>query len=417
MTPRERFLRIVRDGLCIGCGLCQAICGRDKVIVAKDQDGELRPQIAGELNDADVDRVYATCPGTRVEGLPEHEILNAPHRDVIWGAYHRLLLAHSGTDIVRHEGSTGGVLTALAQHLLRTGTVSFILHVRASEADPTFGEMTLSRTSDEVFKAAGSRYGPTDVLSQIDSILDLHEPFAIVAKPCDLNAVRNLAHLDTRVDRYVKYWLAPVCGGFMPTSSMDAFLNSHGLSRSTIKSMRYRGRGCPGPTTIETQAGKVHDFDYLDMWGEDESSWSLPFRCKVCPDGIGEGADVAAADNWPGGSPDRELAKSDPGTNAMIIRTNAGLELVETAAHDGALVLDGDTTIENLHDTQPHQVTKKKFVSARYTGLAEAGRLVPKTYGLRLLECAQLADQSELERQRVGAFARATRLGFGPAEA
>jgi len=268
MTPHERFLRIVGDGLCIGCGLCQSVCGQDKVTVVKDQDGELRPQINGDLSDQDVDKVYATCPGTRVEGLPAHQMLNAPLKDVIWGAYHRLLLGHAGTEAVRHEGSTGGVLTALTQYLVRSQRVAFVLHVKASDTDPTFGEMTLSRTSDDVFKAAGSRYGPTDVLSQVDSVLDQNEPFAIVAKPCDLNAVRNLARLDPRVNRYIKYWLAPVCGGFMPTSSMDTFLNSHGLNRSTIKSLRYRGRGCPGPTTIETLTGEVHDFDYLDMWAK-----------------------------------------------------------------------------------------------------------------------------------------------------
>lgn len=416
MTPQERFLRILKDGLCIGCGLCESVCGQAKVVMTKDQDGELRPRITGKLSEEDVDKVYATCPGTRVEGLPEHEISDAPHQDVIWGAYHRLVLGYAAINAVRYEGSTGGVLTALAQYLVRSQSVAFVLHVKASTDDPTFGEMTLSRTPDEVQTAAGSRYGPTDVLSQMGAVLDRNEPFAIIAKPCDLNAVRNLAHLDARVDRYIKYWLAPVCGGFMPTSSMDTFLESNGMSRSTIKSLRYRGHGCPGPTTIETQSGEVHDFDYLDMWGEDESSWSLPFRCKVCPDGIGEGADIAAADNWPGGSPDRELAKSDPGTNAMIVRTKAGLGLVEAAARDGAITLAGDTTIENLNQTQPHQVNKKMHVAARYSGLAQAGRLFPETHGMRLLECSELADRSELERQRSGAFERATRLEVGQAK-
>ena len=39
------------------------------------------------------------------------------------------------------------------------------------------------------------------------------------------------------------------------------------------------------------EQGRVVELDYLDMWGEDDSAWSLPFRCKVCPDGIGEAAE------------------------------------------------------------------------------------------------------------------------------
>ena len=42
----------------------------------------------------------------------------------------------------------------------------------------------------------------------------------------------------------------------------------------------------------------------------------MPFRCKICPDAIGESADVAALDTWPGGSPKGE----DEGFNAVIAR-------------------------------------------------------------------------------------------------
>ena len=91
------------------------------------------------------------------------------------------------------------------------------------------------------------------------------------------------------------------------------------------------------------------------------------------------------------------------------------MELVEAAARDGALALSGDTTIDNLNETQPHQVNKKMYVAARYAGLTEAGRLITEAQGMRLTECSELADQTELERQRVGAFERATSLGSSPA--
>ena len=410
MTPDERLMRIVEDGMCIGCGMCQSVCGSDKVVVRKDREGELRPHIVGPLRDEDVDQVYATCPGTRVEGLPAHELEAAPHHDVVWGAYHRVVLAWAGDEGVRHQGSTGGVLTALGQYLLNSERVAFVLHVKASEQEPTFGVATVSMTADEVLRGAGSRYGPTAVLEDFDSILRRDEPFALIAKPCDLNAVRNLAHSDARVSRCVKYWLAPVCGGYMPTLSTDGFLAERGFSRETIRGLRYRGLGCPGPTTIEALNGERYDTDYLDFWGEDESSWSIPFRCKVCPDGIGEGADIAAADTWPGGSPDRHASKTDPGTNSLIVRTQAGLELLRAAARDGALVLGDDIDVSFLNDTQPHQVAKKMHVGARYEGLSAAGRITPETVSMRLKACAQLADQAELDRQRQGAYERAKKL-------
>ena len=404
---RNRFQKIVADGLCIGCGLCQSLLGPEKICVAKAADGELRPQTRGTLTDADVDLVYETCPGTRCEAIPAEDIAAAPHTDLVWGPYHSLTLGWASEPEVRFEGSTGGALSALARYLLKSGRVAFILHVKASTEEPTFGEATISTTIEEVLAAAGSRYGPSAPLIGLSAALDRNEPFAVVAKPCDLNAIRNLAHRDERVDRLIKYMLTPVCGGFMPDQAMDRFLSDNEIERDQVTAVQYRGRGCPGPTTVKTGDGGQFDFHYLDFWGEDESCWSLPFRCKICPDGIGEAADIAAADTWPVATPDRMASATDPGTNSIITRTARGAALLEAAVGAGFLENGGEVDIEFMNATQPHQVTKKRSMKARFDGLKRAGRLAPVTFGLRLeaLYCENSA--AENQKQEESAFTRA----------
>ena len=68
-----------------------------------------------------------------------------------------MLQAHAGDPQQRHIGATGGVLTALACQLLESGEVGMIAHVRAAGDPPHFGEATISRTTEEVLAAAGSR--------------------------------------------------------------------------------------------------------------------------------------------------------------------------------------------------------------------------------------------------------------------
>lgn len=410
MTPTARFLRIVEDGLCIGCGLCQSLGGTARIRVEKSEYGELRPTVQGALSDRLVDAIYATCPGVRVEGLPPDAQSQAARIDPVWGPMHRVCLGWAADPTVRHEGSTAGVLTALGQYLLQSGRVDFILHVKPSTREPSFGEAVLSWTPSEVLEGAGSRYGPTAVLIDLEAVLALDRPFAVIAKPCDLNALRNLAHIDERVDRLIRYWLAPVCGGYMPDRSLTEVLEARGIDRSEVTRLRYRGKGCPGPTTICRTDGSELSLHYLDFWGEDESSWSLPFRCKICPDGIGEGADIAAADTWPGASPDRMASQSDPGVNSILLRTRAGMELVEAAVRDGALVLGRDVDTAFLDETQPHQVTKKRFAHARHAGLRDAGSLAPDTVGLRLEALAALNDEEVNREQRDGARLRASGL-------
>ncbi len=404
-TPTERLYRIVEEGLCIGCGLCQAIAGCDKVKVVKTASGYLNPVVTGDLDHETVDRIYDACPGTRVEGLPQRLIDDGTRIDHVWGPWRRMVTAWAGDQAMRHEGSTGGVLTALADYLLASGRVAFVLHVKASAANPTFGERHLSFSRADVMAGVGSRYGPAAPLLDVADVLARNEPFAVIAKPCDIAALRNYARQDPRVDQLVKYWLCMVCGGYMAPRGMQDFFARYGIDPASITGVRYRGQGCPGPTRIET-GDDVRALDYLDLCTEDPSLWMVPFRCKICPDAIGEAADIAASDTWPGGSPARGSSQSDPGTNALVIRTEAGAELVDAATRDGALVLGDDIGPDEMTLYQPHQMSKKYAVWARHEGLKAMGRLTPATARLRVAELAAEMPADFNQAQRDGTIRR-----------
>ena len=373
--------------MCIGCGLCQSVAGPDIVRMEVVENGYERPVVRGELTHDMVDRIIDLCPGTRVEGLPEAELNSDTRTDLVWGAYQDMKLGHAVAPEVRHRGSTGGVLSALGMYLVDSGEVDFILHAKPSKRKPTFGDRAVSETAADVLAAAGSRYGPTAPLVDVLEQLEKGRPFAFVGKPCDIAALRNLARHDDRVDALVKYMLTPVCGGFMPPEGMSRFLEQDlGLDPRKVTGFRYRGFGCPGPTRIEMADGTVVEKRYTDFWGTDESMWVLPFRCKVCPDGIGEAADIAAADTWPGGSPDPETEDADPGLNAMVIRTARGAGLVQRAVDAGYLTITGTVDPRYMDSVQPHQRNKKLAVGARHEGLRAQGRTVPVTARLRLEE-------------------------------
>ncbi len=407
MTARARLNQIVEDGLCSGCGLCVAMLPDDVITFDKDETGEPRPYAKADLTDEQVDFIYQICPGLQITGIPEAEALAAPHQDLVWGPYHDMQLGWAGDPVIRHQGSTGGVLTALACYLLEAGLVKAIAHVKAADTPANFGMATISRTSQDVIEAAGSRYGPTAPLLHIDALLEAGEPFALIAKPCDLNAMRNLAKTDPRVDASVKFWLTPVCGGYMPESGFQNFMDEQNLDADKLTSLRYRGLGCPGPTSLTFSDGTQKDLDYLDFWGDDESQWTMPFRCKICPDGIGEGADIAASDSWEAGSPNRIDSKTDKGANALIIRTDAGARLVEAAITAGALIIDRQVDADFMNWCQPHQTRKKRVGLARIKGLIDAGNLAPNLNNLRAEALDASLSDEEREAEYAGALRRA----------
>ena len=404
-SPTDRLYRIVEEGLCIGCGLCEAVAGPDRVVMAKTSSGYLHPTVVGPLDHETVDVVYDVCPGTRIDGLPQHLVAEDTNVDNVWGPWRRIVRAWAGDPDVRHEGSTGGVLTALGQYLLTSGRVQAVLHVKASVDEPTFGQPVLSLTEADVLEGAGSRYGPTATLTDIYEVLDRELTLAFIGKPCDIAALRNLARHDERVDDLVRYWLTPVCGGFGTPSVTERFVRSLGMETEELTGFRYRGRGCPGPT-VATTADRREERHYLDYWGDDESSWTLPWRCRICPDGIGDSADLAVSDTWPGGSPTRQGSVDDPGVNAVVARTVAGQDLLESAAADGALTIDYDITPDDMSIYQPHQMHKKYAVGARFRALGDAGRIVPETNRLRLAELAGELPVSINRYQRDGTARR-----------
>ncbi len=414
-SQNQRLEQICQDAMCSACGLCESLFGPARVQMAITPEGDLRPVIKPgvALGAEEMDRLERLCPGQRLEALPAAFASPDGQDDLIWGHYEAMQMGWASDPQVRHRGATGGVLTALALYLLESGEVDFILHAKASSQQPSFGERQVSRNSEQVIEGAGSRYAPTAILVDVLELLDLDRPFAVVGKPCDLSAINNLAREDPRVDRLIRARLAPVCGGYMPPEGQARFIQQDlGLDPARITAMRYRGYGCPGPTRIELDDGQVVEASYSDFWGQDESQWVLPFRCKVCADGIGEAGDIAAADTWPGGSPDPNDTSYDPGTNALIIRSQRGRALVQRASAAGYLSLGETLGPRDLDGFQPHQRNKKLAVGSRYAGLAAEGKRHPATQDLRLDALTEAMGPAEAQRQTEGTRQR---VGVGKA--
>ena len=114
----------------------------------------------------------------------------------------------------------------------------------------------------------------------------------------------------------------------------------------------------------------------------------------------------AAADDWPGGSPDPATEDRDAGTNAVLVRTPRGRRLVDGAVDAGYLTICNDVDPRYLDSVQPHQVKKKYNVRARWDALASAGHLVPRSRGLRLEMLSRELSREHYERQRHGTLRR-----------
>ena len=388
----KSIAEVVTSGLCIGCGLCEAVT-KGRVKMQMTDYGGLRPAPADTFSEKEQAQLLAACPG--VTSKPRQET-GLPIDD-IWGSHSTMRYAWAGDPDLRFRAATGGVLSALGVHLLASKKVSFVLHVMADPDQPMRSKWVISDTAEQVSTRAGSRYGPVAPLAGFIEALDRGEPFAIIAKPCDVGAVHAFSRTDPRVDELCVMRMVMVCGGQSRLGKSQGLLNELGLGEDELSLFRYRGYGNPGLTTVETNDGRSFTKTYQEQW-EDEGTWELETRCKLCPDPLGEAADIAAADVWPGGGPTGE----DEGFNGIIVRSKAGEALVKSAVDAGDLVLGDPITPEQFNDFQPHQVRKKHALSARFAGMAEAGLPVIDTSGLRLEELGCNLDEDQRTNQISG---------------
>ena len=177
------------------------------------------------------------------------------------------------------------------------------------------------------------------------------------------------------------------------------------MKENELSIFRYRGFGNPGKMYIKTKENKEHDREYNSFWGE-ESTWRVHFRCKICPDAIGESSDLAALDTWRGGSPKEE----DEGFNAAIIRTKKGLSLINDAAKAGFIHIGDKLKIKDIDDFQPHQVNKKKAVYARHLGMTKNDTPTINTKGLRIKELYKLNSEDFNKKEESGVRKRIKKI-------
>jgi coenzyme F420 hydrogenase subunit beta len=400
VPPPYSLEEIVKNGLCMGCGLCRAAFP-DAITATMEADGLQRPRQLRPLDPTETVDLNRLCPGVRISA-PSAPL--GPRGSAMWGPIQSITRGYAADPGIRFRAASGGSLTMLAIHLLETGQVESILHVRADPARPLLSLVAQSRSREDVIASSGSRYSAAAPLLTIAQVLDAGRPFALIGKPCDVTGLANLARLDPRVDQLCKFRLCMVCGGFSELSRFRELLNGWDMQEDDLAQFSFRGNGCPGPTAASTKDGRHRETTYWDFWGN-EDTWRTFFRCKICPDAIGTLADIAVLDIWDNCDPREE----NEGWNALICRTERGAALVQAMQARGDFVLDMEWTEANLNLAQPHQTAKRRAVLARHAAMTRLGLPVPAVEDPSLSEVSFAEGSPEWEAEVEGTVRRLNR--------
>lgn len=395
---------IKKNGLCSGCGLCAGLAGgADAPIVMDDSpEGFRRPKTVAPVPQALAKLIDTVCPGANIRHDPAQ--LEADYHPV-WGPVVATRLGWSADLALRRNASSGGGLSAILTHLLDSGEIDYVVQTAVAIDSPVRNARVISRDANEVFRSAGSRYAPSSPLESIAECLDRPGRFAFVGKPCDVAGLRQLARLDPRVNEKVAYMLAFMCAGVPSYRGTSALLAAMGVEdESAVAAFRFRGDGWPGYATAELADGRRFTMDYENSWGGILNRY-LQFRCKICPDGIGEFADVVCADGWHCDEAGNPLFDEQDGRSIVISRTARGEALVRQAEASGKLVCE-PLALSMIYHMQPFQARRKGMVLPRLAAMAMVGRSRPRFAKLKLLRNTLALGPKEAMRSMLGTLRR-----------
>jgi coenzyme F420 hydrogenase subunit beta len=296
-----------------------------------------RPYISGQCGKKAMDDAMRACPGFSMTRPPKskEQIGDEVFYDV-WGPVLGVWEGFASDEQIRFEGASGGVATALALIGIEQLNMSGALHIRARRDVPYLNQTVLSHCREELLAGAASRYAPASPCDGLDLVERSDRPCVFIGKPCDAAAIKKMEHVNPKLVGKIGFSIAFFCAGTPSLQGNLEMLRQMGVEDpSSVVSLRYRGRGWPGMATVEYRLpdGTLQErqLTYDQSWGDILQKYRQ-WRCYICPDHIGEFADIAVADAW-----HRSVEEHQPGRSVMIARTERGREIIERAIRDGYL--------------------------------------------------------------------------------
>lgn len=399
-SVREQIDRVLRNDNCSGCGGCSIF---SEVELELNDVGFLRPKWDASAEEPDplVARKQArlfrqVCPGVSVTAPNKVDAKLHP----TLGQYYSVWAAWSSDAVVRHSGSSGGVLTALSTWIIESGISDGVV-ASAQDVDTPQRTVALTlRTKSEVLEAAGSRYAPVSTTSLWAAG---NEAFALVGKPCEISAARRLASLNAATVRR-PILLSFFCAGTPSQDATEDLVKLLDVPADDVASVRYRGNGWPGQFVVTSKSdGRQRGMSYEVSWGE-HLGRALQSRCKICPDGTGGHADISVGDFWSTNDAGYPAFDDRAGVSVAIARTDLGQRLLMGARSAGVIALE-PIDPEAVAAIQPLQTQRMRTLLGRLAGRLGSGRRVPCYRGYRLFRLA-LGNPGNTAKAARGAYWR-----------
>jgi len=333
MKEPQNLKYVVKNGLCVGCGVCEAACSRKAIkMMYNDDCGMAFPMVNDKVcNGCGI--CLDVCYGFKVDHELNLRVFHNSPNSIV-GNYIGSYTGFANDQVLRFNSTSGGVATALLIHALEEKLIDGAIVTRMEAGNPPRAKAFIATTPEEIFSATGSKYCPVSLAGCLKAV-ENDKRYATVGLPCHIYGIRKLAEFSPKIRKSIRLYLGIICGGMPSYLGTQYLLKVYNMEKQHIKRLEYRGGGWPGRLFIQSESSgqqKEISVPYPEYW-QGTFGYFRPYRCTVCHDGFNEFSDVSCGDAW-----HPHLIKEEKeGVSLIIARTEIGERLVQGASQKGCI--------------------------------------------------------------------------------
>jgi len=375
--PYKKFRNItetiVKNDMCIGCGVCIGVCPPDVLRSELNKHGEI---IAVEYKDGCLDKCticFDVCPFDDknnnediLSGRLYSKQEQVEHNDQV-GYYMSAYVGYSLMPKMRNRGSAGGLATWFNYTMLKNHHVDRVISVGYSENKDNYFKYKIVDNADDLLTNSKSKYYPVDLGDMIKIILKdrIDYKYLVVGVPCFIKSLRLAQNKYPKLKRRLTILVGLVCGQQKSTFFTDYLSKLANNNDDNLFKVDFRIND-----NKDTADNYGHKFYYNKKNGDSYSkniywndginkAWKHDYfklnPCNFCDDIFAETADIVFGDAWL-----PEYKRDYKGHTIMLIRDRSLHQRIGADLHNSSEALINPLNIKDVIKSQQGLLDEKR---------------------------------------------------------
>jgi len=262
---------------------------------------------------------------------------------------------YSSDESIRKNASSGGVITGLLCHLLKSKKIDGAWVTKSVIKDGKLDyETYIATTPEQIKQASTSIYMEMPLLKHLDMVRKFDGKIALVLTPCKMRALNEVLKKDVELKEKIVLKLGLYCSGNHYENATLLPLIKKGISLENAERIYYRRGYWRGQSTILYKDGREKAFSYTKTICAYKNAYFFEKEsCMLCQDHYAMSSDISFGDIWL-----KEMKKSSIKHTSCIIRNLKALDMYNSCVASGEMV-DSHFSISDLLKSQKRALVFK----------------------------------------------------------